>query len=192
MLTTWRGLKAAGKGGRQEQPTLLPFSWPQYQQPLPQSVRMLEDMSRPSIRVECVKYILSVACTVLFIIFIKHTETETVSTSHWQILLNQKLGYSWEGYTTPQLRAPCSVSRHISQSLTSCSDHISSVCTRSRTHYVLYIIAVVWSTSLKVNEFNGFNDLCQTASVNDVDCWNGTLFTNNFMFIVSYCCYKTL
>ena len=82
MLTTRRGLKATGKGGRQEQPTLLPFSWPQYQQPLPQSVRMLEDMSRPSIRVECVKYILSVACTVLFIIFIKHTETETVATSH--------------------------------------------------------------------------------------------------------------
>jgi len=23
---------------------------------------------------------------------------------------------------------------------------------------------------MKVNEFNGFNDLCQTASVNDVDC----------------------
>ena len=63
-----------------------------------------------------------------------------------------------------------SVSRHISQSLTSYSDHICSVCSRSRTHYVLYIIAVVWSTSLKVNDFNGFNDLCQTASVNDVDC----------------------
>ena len=94
-----------------------------------------------------------------------------------------------EGYSTPQLRAPCSVSRHISQSLTSYSDHISSVCSRWRTHYVLYIVAVFWSISLKVNEFNGFNDLCQTASVNDVDCWNRTLFTNNFMFIVSYCCY---
>ena len=39
--------------------TLLSFSWPQYQQPLEQSVRMLEvegrPMSRPSIRVECVK-----------------------------------------------------------------------------------------------------------------------------------------
>ena len=32
------------------------------------------------------------------------------------------------------------------------------------------VVAVFWSTSLKVNEFNGFNDLCQTASVNDVDC----------------------
>ena len=30
--------------------TLLPFSLPQYQQPLEQSVRMLEGMSRPSIR----------------------------------------------------------------------------------------------------------------------------------------------
>jgi len=39
--------------------TLLPFSWPQYQQPLEQSVRMLECMSRPSIRVECVKYFVS-------------------------------------------------------------------------------------------------------------------------------------
>jgi len=27
---------------------------------------------------------------------------------------------------------------------------------------------VFWSTSLKVNEFNGFNDLCHTASVSDV------------------------
>jgi len=36
--------------------TLLPFSWPQYQQPIEQSVRMLEGMSRPSIRVEYVKY----------------------------------------------------------------------------------------------------------------------------------------
>jgi len=42
---------------------------------------------------------------------------------------------------------------------------------------------------MKVNEFNGFNDLCQTASVSDVDCWNRTLLTNNFTFIVSYCCY---
>ena len=110
-----------------------------------QSVRMLEGMSRPSIRAEYVKYFVS---KLLFIIFIKHTETETVATSHWQseqflngtsahwqILLNQKLGYSWEGYTTPQLRALCSVSRHISQSLTSYSDHISSVCSRSCTHY---------------------------------------------------------
>ena len=39
--------------------TLLPFSLPQYQQPLEQSVRMLEGMSRPSIRVECVKYFVS-------------------------------------------------------------------------------------------------------------------------------------
>ena len=31
--------------------TLLPFSWLQYQQPLEQSVQMLEGMSRPSIRV---------------------------------------------------------------------------------------------------------------------------------------------
>jgi len=36
--------------------TLLPFSWPQYQQPLEQSVQMLEGMSQPSIHVECVKY----------------------------------------------------------------------------------------------------------------------------------------
>jgi len=36
--------KAAGKS------SLLPFSLPQYQQPLEQSVRMLEGMSRPSIR----------------------------------------------------------------------------------------------------------------------------------------------
>ena len=63
--------------------TLLPFSWPQYQQPLEQSVRMLEGMSRPSIRVECdVLNILSVNSRLLFIIFIKHTETETVAPSH--------------------------------------------------------------------------------------------------------------
>ena len=38
--------------------TLLRFLWPQYQQPLEQSVRMLEGMSRPLIglRIECVKY----------------------------------------------------------------------------------------------------------------------------------------
>ena len=59
--------------------TLLPFSLPQYQQPLEQSVRMLEGMSRPSIRAEYVKYFVS---KLLFIIFIKHTETETVATSH--------------------------------------------------------------------------------------------------------------
>ena len=62
-----------------EKSTLLPFSWPQYQQPLEQSVRMLEGMSRPSIRAEYVKYFVSKQ---LFIIFIKHTETETVATSH--------------------------------------------------------------------------------------------------------------
>ena len=39
--------------------TLLPFSWLQYPQPLEQSVRMLEGMSRSSIRVECVKYFVS-------------------------------------------------------------------------------------------------------------------------------------
>jgi len=39
--------------------TLLPFSWLQYQQPLEQSVQMLEGMSRPSIRVECIKYFVS-------------------------------------------------------------------------------------------------------------------------------------
>jgi len=44
---------------------LLPFSWPQFQQPLEQSVRMLEGMSRPSIRVECVKY-LSLNSTVYY------------------------------------------------------------------------------------------------------------------------------
>ena len=57
------------------------------------------------------------------------------------------------------------------------------------THTLCPVLAVFSSTSLKVNEFNGFNDLCQTASVNNVDCWNRTLFTNNFMFIVWYCCY---
>jgi len=57
------------------------------------------------------------------------------------------------------------------------------------THTLCPVVAVFWSTSMKVNEFNGFNDLCQTASVNDIDCWNKTLFTNNFVFIVSYCCY---
>ena len=46
--------------------TLLPFSWPQYQQPLEQNVRMLERMSRPSIRVECVKYFVSKQCCLLF------------------------------------------------------------------------------------------------------------------------------
>ena len=40
---------------------------------------MLEGMSRPSIRAEYVKYFVS---KLLFIIFIKHTETETVATSH--------------------------------------------------------------------------------------------------------------
>ena len=55
--------KAAGKS----RPTLLPFSWPQYQQPLELSVRMLEGMSRPSIRVECdVLNILSVNSTVYY------------------------------------------------------------------------------------------------------------------------------
>jgi len=46
--------------------TLLPFSWPQYQQPLEQSVRMFEGMSRPSIRVECVKYFVSKQYCLLF------------------------------------------------------------------------------------------------------------------------------
>jgi len=46
--------------------TLLPFSWPQYQQPLEQNVRMLEGMSRPSIRVECVKYFVSKQYCLLF------------------------------------------------------------------------------------------------------------------------------
>ena len=47
--------------------TLLPFSWPQYQQPLEQSVRMLEGMSRPSVRVECdVLNILSVNSTLYY------------------------------------------------------------------------------------------------------------------------------
>ena len=46
--------------------TLLPFSWLQYQQPLKQSVRMLEGMSRPSTRVECVKYFVSKQCCLLF------------------------------------------------------------------------------------------------------------------------------
>ena len=46
--------------------TLLPFSWPQYQQPLEQSVLMLEGMSRPSIRVECVKYFVSKQYCLLF------------------------------------------------------------------------------------------------------------------------------
>ena len=57
--------KAADKSRR---PTLLPFSWPQYQQPLEQSVRMLEGMSRPSIglRIECVKYFVSKQYCVLF------------------------------------------------------------------------------------------------------------------------------
>jgi len=44
------------KAADKSRPTLLPFSWPQYQHPLEQSVRMLEGMSRTSIRVECVKY----------------------------------------------------------------------------------------------------------------------------------------
>jgi len=46
--------------------TLLPFSWSQYQQPLEQSVRMLEGMSRPSIRIECVKYFVSKQYCLLF------------------------------------------------------------------------------------------------------------------------------
>jgi len=48
--------------------TLLPFSWPQYQQPLEQSVWMLEveGMSRPSIRFECVKYFVSKQYCLLF------------------------------------------------------------------------------------------------------------------------------
>ena len=41
---------------------LLLFSWPQYHQPLEQSVRMLEGMSRPSIRAEYVKYFVSNYC----------------------------------------------------------------------------------------------------------------------------------
>jgi len=59
--------------------TLLPFSWPQYQQPLEQSVRMLEGMSRPSTRVVCVKYFVSEQYCLLFS---ENTETETVATSH--------------------------------------------------------------------------------------------------------------
>ena len=46
--------------------TLLPFSWPQYKQPLEQSVRMLEGMSRPSIYVLNVLNILSVNSTVYY------------------------------------------------------------------------------------------------------------------------------
>ena len=34
--------------------------------------------------------------------------------------------------------------------------------------HICPVVAVSWSTSLKVNEFNGFNDLCQMASVNDL------------------------
>jgi len=130
MLTTWRGLTAAGR----RQTRVLCF------------LSLGCNISSPWSRVcGCLKVwvghqhelnvlnILSVNSTVYY--FIKHTETETVATSHWQILLNQKLDYSWEGYTTLQLRVPCSVSRCISQSLTSYSDHISSVCSRSRTHY---------------------------------------------------------
>ena len=49
--------------------TLLPFWWPQYQQPREQSMRMLEGVSRPSIRVEsleCVKYFVSKQYSLLF------------------------------------------------------------------------------------------------------------------------------
>ena len=46
--------------------TLLPFVWPQYQRPLEQSVRMLEGMSQPPIRVECVKYFVSKQYCLLF------------------------------------------------------------------------------------------------------------------------------
>ena len=55
-----RPRKAADKS------TLLPFSWLQYQQPLEQSVRMLEGMSRPSVRVEYVKYFVSKQYCLLF------------------------------------------------------------------------------------------------------------------------------
>ena len=54
--------------------TLLPFSWPQYQQPLQQSVRMLEGMSRPSIRVEL---LVKISCIFWFIVsfYIMHAST---------------------------------------------------------------------------------------------------------------------
>jgi len=45
MLITWRGLKAVGRRQIRVGPTLLPFSLPQYQQPLDQSVRMLEGIN---------------------------------------------------------------------------------------------------------------------------------------------------
>ena len=146
MLTTWRGLKAVGR----RQTRVLCF------------LSRGRNISSPYSRVcGCLKVwvghqyvlnvlnILSVNSTVFFI-FIKHRDWNCSYKSLTDSVKPEtRLGpYSWEGYTTPQLRALCSVSRHISQSLTSYSDHISLFMF---THTLCPVVAVFCSTSLKVN-----------------------------------------